>query len=267
MKYKDTMQLSLNSDAFEGMKMDFDTILDRTIRNMESKNANEATITLKLGISLTKVIELDDNENEVVKPAFKHDISSVMQVKDKKSGSLSGDYELKWNEEEKKYEIQQIKDSQLSIFDDYEENKQKENDDSFENDYSYTKDIYEEDNDASIDNETPFEWLKQFVGRRMQVTEAMGNYTVRTVENESDENEDNVQSIIILSSASDSQDPFHCDKEVLAPHVGHEVICVGYGEDILVNIAIECEDCFETLFSIDMSKDDDEYEYDEPENI
>jgi len=38
---------------------------------------------------------------------------------------------------------------------------------------------------------------------------------------------------------SDSAEAF---KE-LREHIGHKIVCVGYGQDSLANVAIECEDC------------------------
>lgn len=73
------MILSLKSDTFAAMKEDFDGVLARTIGNMEMKNADNATITLKLGITLDKVSVGTPNGNQdITRPSFKHDISSVM---------------------------------------------------------------------------------------------------------------------------------------------------------------------------------------------
>ena len=73
------------------------------------------------------------------------------------------------------------------------------------------------------------------------MTEAMGNYTVRTAENK-----------IVLSSATSETSPFYCPAEKLAPHVGHKVSCVGYGDEngAIVNVSVECEDCNEVLFEL-----------------
>lgn len=264
---ENTMQLSLNGNTFAGMKEDFDAILGRTISNMESKGAEEATITLKLNISLAKEettpLDADDDKKEIVRPDFKHVISSVMQVKAKKTGALSGDYELVFDKDEDKYVMRKIEDGQLSIFDAVYENEDEVDDsEAVPND--------EEDNN-NVPANAPFEWLEQFIGEEMSVTEAMGNYTVRTADNR-----------IILSSASEEDSPFHCDAEKLAPHVGHKLICAGYGsEGVCVNIAIECEDCYETLFSMDLypdeedeedmdlypgGEDEEDYDFDEPDD-
>ncbi len=36
----------------------------------------------------------------------------------------------------------------------------------------------------------------------------------------------------------------------LKEHIGHEIVCVGYGKDIK-NVAIECETCNEVLIDFD----------------
>ena len=98
----------------------------------------------------------------------------------------------------------------------------------------------EETIDPAHDPSKPFGWLRQFIGETMNVTEAMGNYTVRTQGNK-----------VVLSSATSPENPFYCSAEKLSHHVGHAVVCVGYGDDEIVNISIECEDCSEVLFDID----------------
>ena len=119
--YESDMVLSLNSDTFQALKEDFDSILSRTIGNMEMKNAGSATITLKLGIDLDKELVVSGGvSHEVTKPTFKHDISSVVQVKDKKSGALTGDYQLVWNPEEGNYIMRRIDNGQTSMFDEDE---------------------------------------------------------------------------------------------------------------------------------------------------
>ena len=52
--FANDLSLSLKSETFSALKEDFDSILARTIGNMEMKGAEEATVTLKLGISLEK---------------------------------------------------------------------------------------------------------------------------------------------------------------------------------------------------------------------
>lgn len=119
MSVKNRIPLSLTSDIFAGMKYDFDLVLERTIENMEMKGADEATITLKLVISTEKEFIGDPGDmREITRPTFKHDVSSVLQVKDKISGSLTGDFALVWDAGEGRYVMQAISDGQVTMFDD-----------------------------------------------------------------------------------------------------------------------------------------------------
>lgn len=288
--YANDMSLSLKSETFSALKEDFDSILARTIGNMEMKGAEEATVTLKLGISLEKSsVNGPAGIRDIVKPSFKHDISSVMQVKDKKSGALTGDYEMVWDADEGKYVMRRIDNGQTSMFDEdcggtiidaeytdteytalpegqrglpegsQEDGSEEETEDTADEENPDT-DIASESDKASESGPTPFEWLKQFVGQELRVTEAMGNYTVRTADNK-----------VVLSSATGESSPFYCPAEKLEGHVGHKVSCVGYGDESgnIMNISIECEDCEDVLFEITESgvEDDDtnDYEYDAPE--
>lgn len=292
--YQNAMELSLNGSTFSTLKDDFDSILATTLGNMERKGADEAVITLKLGVSLEKQsIQRNGEPANLTKPTFKHDISSVMQVKNKKSGSLSGDYELVWDEEEKRYVMRKITNGQVTMFDEDEENEHYAEDreiehgtDEEETEYSDVDDVSEEPSELSemsIESfemhkgETTFEWLSRFVDRKIKITEAMGNYAARTDDDQ----------IVLTSSTADI---FHCDADDLAKHVGHDIVCVGYGDERIDRIAIECEECSETLFSIEIDDsesgkndiedsndtdreeeeiedgvDDDSYGYSEPE--
>jgi len=124
-----SMQLSLKGDTFSALQEDFDAILARTVGNMEMKGADEATITLKLKVTLEKATARDFESNgydatrDITKPSFSHDISSMMQVKDKRSGALRGDYELVWDNEAGQYYMRKIEDGQVNmddVMDDYE---------------------------------------------------------------------------------------------------------------------------------------------------
>lgn len=281
MYIKNAMELSLSGDTFAALKEDFDSILAQTLGNMESKGADEAVITLKLGISLEKQSFVRNEESkELTKPTFKHDISSVMQVKNKKSGSLSGDYELVWDEDEKKYVMRKITNGQLTLFDEDDEaveQYQEEDETYYVAEPAMLKAPAEEANES--EDATAFDWLAQFVGKKMTITEAMGNYTVRTEDGK-----------VVLTSASAPDNVFHCDAEILAKHIDHSVACVGYGGDELYQITIECEDCLETLVSMrpnglgeddeampeeleefmaesedDFASDEGSYDYSEPE--
>ena len=115
--------LTMESDAFGAMKSDFNQILRRALTNMEKKQSDEAELTLKLKISLE---EIGSDEDLIVKPTFAHKISSVMKIKDEKSGVLSGNYALIWDEESGDYIIRPIDDGQVSMFDTQESSDEEE---------------------------------------------------------------------------------------------------------------------------------------------
>lgn len=246
------MELSLKGDTFTALKEDFDAILARTLKNMESKGADEATITLKLGISLEKTTDFSGEEaEEVTKPSFKHDISSVMQVKDKKTGALTGDYQLVWDEDEGKFVMKRIGDNQMTLFDVAEENEENVEyipaADPVEPPMLEAADVADDDASEGDAIDTPFGWLSQFVGKDMAIGEAMGNYTVRTVANEDEE------SAVVLTSASTEDSVFHCDAEILKDHIGHELICVGEQNEAggpIVKIVVKCLQCDEDLYTL-----------------
>lgn len=251
MANKNDLILSLNEDTFSALKKDFDSILNRTIGNMEMKGASDATITLKLTVSLDKrSVTVGDSIKEFNRPTFKHDISSVMQIKDKATGQLGGEYAMVWDPEEERFVLRQFTGGQTSIFDEDYETVEEEwgvfwdlPDDS----YALPAPAKEEAAEEAGETPSPFDWLSQFIGETLIVTEAMGNYTVRTEDNR-----------LVLSSATGEENPFYCDADKLAPHVGHKVVCVGYGDDEIVNVSIECEDCNAVLFDIDAPATDDE---------
>lgn len=116
--------LTLESNAFAKMKEDFDNILKRTLGNMQVKESHDATLTLKLNISLEET-DVPDFESPfenamktIHKPRFDHKVTSVMQIKNEESGSLKGDYELVWSEEMNDYVMKPIDNGQRSFFDD-----------------------------------------------------------------------------------------------------------------------------------------------------
>lgn len=287
--YSNDMNLSLSGDTFSILKGQYDSVLNRTLGNMEMKGAEEATITVKVGIKLERT---SVGNRTIVRPTFKHDISSVMQVKDKVSGELVGDYQLVWDDDEQRYVMRKIDNGQTSLFNDDEPNgifvdadyqpvdvdshtvdalpeslrglpehteidgKQGESDDTAESENSElndaegsekaSEDVHEAGDVAEMsaksdryDEKTPFGWLAQFVGEEMRVTEAMGNYTVRTDTNK-----------VVLSSATDPSNPFYCDRDNLAEHVGHKLICAGYGKEDLTVISIQCSGCAAALFTL-----------------
>lgn len=277
--------LSLNGDTFNGFKADFDQMLRQLLTEMEKRESEEATISIKMVVGLAKDQERDFEANgydamkDVVKPSFKHEISTVMQVKNKKSGSLGGNMKMVWDRELCQYVMQEIDNGQTSLFGKEEETKQDPEEDPanglpagdtralpagpvIEADYEVIeereKEEGQEDGEGKKDSsggypaesESAFEYMRKFVGAEVKVTEAMGNYTVRTSDNK-----------VILSSAFSATDRFYCSAEKLRPHAGHAITC----EEWPNAIVIRCDECDEVLFEVDTEADAAaDYPYEDP---
>lgn len=281
--------LSMSGDAFSSLRSDFDQVLQSTIAGMIETEQDSAEISIKVKIGLSEDSAPDfsvsggQQTREVTKPKFEHTVQAVIQRKEKKTGSFSGNNELVWDRQAGKYVWRPIEDGQRTLFDDEEpehvdiggqeggeENGPKalpegaEEAEVVEGDDTQgdTEDAvpgdageYEEEMmDPAHDPSKPFGWLRQFIGVTMHVSEAMGNYSVRTAENK-----------VVLSSATSPENPFYCPAEKLAAHVGHTLVCVGYGEDEIVNISIECEDCNEVLYDMDVPTPEPVEDEDDPE--
>ena len=53
------LKMSLDDTTFKDLKRDFDNVLNSTIQNMYSKGSDEASLTIKLNISI-KEVEVPD---------------------------------------------------------------------------------------------------------------------------------------------------------------------------------------------------------------
>lgn len=117
-----TIALTLESEIFNELKENFNQILQKTLINMESKESEQAELTLKLKISLINDTAPDFSEvryraeRDIIRPTFSHKISSVMQTKCEKSGEVMGDYELVWAQEKGGYVMRPIDNGQISMF-------------------------------------------------------------------------------------------------------------------------------------------------------
>lgn len=255
------MPLTLKSDTFNALTSDFDTMLRQTIETMERKEGETAEMTVKLKITLTKDEAPDLGvtayaaTREVVKPKFEHTINSVMTYKDKKSGTLSGDYELVWDRNLCKYVLRPIDNGQTSMFD----KDAPGGDGVIEGSFTElsagasggvvalpageggTGD--QESTETVSADVKRFKNLLHMVGARLSCMEAMGIITIRCVD----------EGTVIATTAEGAADtliqlPF----ETLKPHVGHNIVCCSYGEPDMEqdSVSIECQDCHEVIFDM-----------------
>lgn len=115
--------LTLDSDAFNALKSDFNQILRSTLNNMLQKEGEKAEVKIALKITLTEGMAPDlqevrhEAEREIIIPKFEHKVSSVMQYKDEKSGITGGaEYELVWDKDAMAYVMRPIKNAQMDLF-------------------------------------------------------------------------------------------------------------------------------------------------------
>lgn len=88
--------LSLESEAFNGFKQDFKTILNNTFETMQEKDVDKATVTAKFEIALIPGINPNTDapdsaaERSFVAPMIKHKITANMKLQSEKAGVLGG---------------------------------------------------------------------------------------------------------------------------------------------------------------------------------
>lgn len=116
--------LTLDSEAFNAFKQDFQQILNSTLSTMQQKEVEDASITAKFDINLQAAgnpnVGATDSydEREITIPIFKHKIVASMKIKAEKSGYVGGpDYELVWDRASNAFAMKPVSDNQTSIFD------------------------------------------------------------------------------------------------------------------------------------------------------
>ena len=109
--------LSMDGDAFAGLKTDINEILKKTLASMELKDSDEADISIKLAIELHKRID-DETGRVVVFPIVSHKVSSVMKTKTETEGILNSkcDFELVYDGDIGEYIIRRLPKAQLELF-------------------------------------------------------------------------------------------------------------------------------------------------------
>lgn len=240
------LPLSLKSNTFNALCSDFDQVLRATLQGMSDTSQDAAEVNVKVKITLTpdsapdfSVKGIGQQTRSITKPKFDHTVTAVIQRKEKKTGTLSGNYELVWDQETCTFVMRPIDDGQSSLFD----NEQPAGEQTglralpggvIDAEFKEVGDGQPAD-DLDKRREA-FTWLKNFIDAEMKVMEALGNYTVRDKGGK-----------VILSSGTGSDSPFYAAAETLEPHVGHSLVCVeGPG-----SIIIMCEECDAVIFRMD----------------
>ena len=110
--------ITMESDALQIMKRDFDLLLTNSITAMQAWNSHESVINLKLTINLNKIMS-DDGAGglrEMTVPTFEHKVSAVIQARSELKGGTHEDYELVWDAKAMCYGMVKMRTNQTSLF-------------------------------------------------------------------------------------------------------------------------------------------------------
>lgn len=122
--------LDLDSDTLGNAKRDVNFVLQKLIGNMVEKGSTNGSLTLKINVSFTQEYipnydpKVEGESRKINKPSFKHKVTSTVQIKDEKAGSMDTEMELAFDEDSGEYVLQPVANTaQKSIFDsDFEDN-------------------------------------------------------------------------------------------------------------------------------------------------
>lgn len=111
------VNITMDSELMLPLRTDIDSILSKTLKTMHTYGNGEAVVNAKIKITLSKeALPTSDGSRPIIKPKFEHEVSSVVQSKDKKSGSMFGEYELVYDQDTDSWVARSTK-QQLSMFD------------------------------------------------------------------------------------------------------------------------------------------------------
>ena len=249
------LPISLKSNTFNALCTDFDQVTRATLQGMSDTGQDTAEINVKVKITLTPdsapdytVKGIGQQTRSITKPKFDHTVTAVIQRKEKKTGTLSGNYELVWDRESCCFVMRPIDDGQSSLFDGEQP-------------------AGEQTELRALPGGVIDAEFTEVAAGGQDGMEAMGNYTVRTEANK-----------VILTSAN-HHTTLYCSGEILSSHVGHRLVCKASGkvEGNPNTISIICEECDETLFELHspawtadeepvepVEEDPEDYPYEEP---
>ncbi len=121
-----TIDMSLEGEAFEKLREDFDKVLTGTITNMKEKGSGAASLTIKLDVELEKTfapVNLPDGSQvmrDVFIPHFAHKVSSVMQIKSQASGAFDQECEVVWDTANDRWMLVPFDGGQMSLTEEIE---------------------------------------------------------------------------------------------------------------------------------------------------
>lgn len=107
---EDTMELSINGEAFDSLRSDYDQAMQRLVKRMIEKGITAGEMSTKTKIFIGK-------DGEIIRPRFEHKIGSALQIKSEANSEFDGDVELYEDDETGKIVMRPREDPQMTIFD------------------------------------------------------------------------------------------------------------------------------------------------------
>ncbi len=125
-------KLDFNSDTFSDVKKDMNFVLQRLILNMQEKESDEGSMTLKIDITIIKGYipnydpDVYGETRQISKLQFKHKVTSTVKINDERSGILKNEMELVMDKDTGVFKLVPIANTeQRSIFDtDFQEQEE-----------------------------------------------------------------------------------------------------------------------------------------------
>ena len=114
----DAKKINIDSEIFDDLREHFNTVLQRTLSNMQTKGCDSAGITVKLAINVEQFAETyRDSDGKpkkrlYQKPSIAHKVSATMKINDTEEGFFKEDYELVYDDDRKEFVLVPIVDRQ-----------------------------------------------------------------------------------------------------------------------------------------------------------
>lgn len=119
---KNEMVISINSDAFIGIRGSFDSVLAAVLKKMKIRDADKAQITLKVDINLENVRTTDITTGEILNvknPKFSYKVTHKLEYKaeDSEGGEIQQADSYLYCDKKGQWTIRRIEDGQMQLTD------------------------------------------------------------------------------------------------------------------------------------------------------
>lgn len=110
-------KMSIDDEIFEGLRSEYDAILNDTLVKMCNQGTSDGTITMKLAIAFETVWGVDENAKRIkmMVPTFRHEVSNLVQTKEKLNGEIEGCGVITYDEKQGDWVLNGYDDGQMEF--------------------------------------------------------------------------------------------------------------------------------------------------------